>query len=168
MRRITCVVAILLAAGPAAQAQMPAGPSSLQKTYGDWTVACITQEAVRRCAMAQRLVQQDGRQVAAAEFSLADEGISGVLVLPFGLALESGVVLAVDGAPLASARFSTCLPGGCLVEVSVTPEAAADLVAGVQFEIEAIANDSEDRVQIILPLAGFTEARDRLLQLAAP
>jgi len=106
MRRITCVLAILLATGPAAQAQMPVGPSSLQETYGDWTVACLTQETIRRCAMAQRLVQQDERQVVAAELSLADEGMSGLLVLPFGLALERGVALAVDGAPLASARFS--------------------------------------------------------------
>jgi len=36
---IACLVAILLAAGPAVQAQMPVGSSSLQETYGDWTVA---------------------------------------------------------------------------------------------------------------------------------
>ena len=168
MARIALVVAMLLATGTAAPAQMPAGPSSLQETYGDWTVACITQEAVRRCAMGQRLLQPDGRQVAAIEFSLADEGMSGLLVLPFGLALERGVVVAVDGAPLAPARFSTCLPGGCLVALSVMPDATSRLDAGADFEIEAIANDSSDRVRFTLPLAGFTEALERLKQLATP
>ena len=78
------------------------------------------------------------------------------------------MVVAVDGAPLAPARFSTCLPGGCLVALGVMPDATSRLDAGADFEIEAIANDSSDRVRFTLPLAGFTEALERLKQLATP
>ena len=48
------------------------------------------------------------------------------------------------------------------------PDATSRLDAGADFEIEAIANDSSDRVRFTLPLAGFTEALERLKQLATP
>ena len=41
------------------------------------------------------------------------------MVLPFGLALDHGVVLQVDdGAPGPVLRFRTCLPAGCVVPLS--------------------------------------------------
>ena len=121
MARIAFVVAMLLATGTAAPAQMPAGPSSLQETYGDWTVACITQEAVRRCAMGQRLLQPDGRQVAAIEFSLADEGMSGLLVLPFGLALERGWLLPSMARRLHRHDSVHAFPGAALLRWASCP-----------------------------------------------
>ncbi|WP_349371619.1 invasion associated locus B family protein [Salinarimonas sp.] len=148
------------------KAQAPAAPSSLQETYGDWTVACATRAGARRCVMAQRLVQQDGRQIAGIELAETDVGLSGMLVMPFGLLLDEGTALSVDGALLTQARFSTCLPGGCLVPLVLDPVAVSRLAGGERLEIAATANETREPFGLGMSLEGFSAARERLSELA--
>lgn len=164
--RCAIAFATLIAASTLAQAQTPAGPSSLQETYGDWIVACVSREGSRRCVMAQRLQQQDGRQVAAMELAPAGDGLSGMLVMPFGLAFDEGVTLAVDGGALAERRFSTCLPGGCLVPLSAEAGDVSRLAAGERLEIAAVANETGEPVELAMSLSGFAAAHERLAELA--
>src|SRR5262245_5086988 len=89
---------------------LPGGASSLQETYQDWSLACQgSPKAV--CAVSQQQTQQNGQRVLAVELRKgADGGVSGNLVLPFGLLLDAGATLQIDdGQPRAPLRFSTCL-----------------------------------------------------------
>lgn len=66
-------------------------------------------------AVSQVQVNSQNRQrVLSVELTAREGGAaaSGTLVMPFGLALDQGVVLSIDeGEPLPPLRFSTCLPG---------------------------------------------------------
>jgi len=150
-----------------AQTAVPPGPSSLQETYRNWNVVCVQQEAQRRCVLAQQLSQQDGRRVLAFELSTDDgvETATGMLVLPFGLALDEGVTLTVDDAAPERVRFSTCLPVGCLVPLTLAAPALAQLRAGRALNLAVAASDTGDVVEFTISLDGFGAAFARLLKL---
>ncbi len=146
----------------------PGGPSSLQETYQDWRVVCVQQEAQRRCAMSQQLAQQDGRRILALELSTdtGGETATGMLVLPFGLALDEGVTLTVDDAAPEGLRFRTCLPVGCLVPLTLTASALEQLRNGNALKIAAAASDTGQPVSFAISLGGFSAALTRLVALS--
>ncbi|WP_204307255.1 invasion associated locus B family protein, partial [Enterobacter hormaechei] len=86
--------------------------SSLQEAHGDWVVGCAVQGNAKRCGLTQEQTNQQTRQrVLAMELTLVGDRIEGVLLLPFGLVLDQGVVLQIDELPQGQAlRFRTCLP----------------------------------------------------------
>src|SRR5262245_19379174 len=97
---------------------LPGGASSLTETHGDWTVACALQDKALRCGLSQQQSDPKSRQrMLAVELALAADGkADGALVLPFGLALDKGVVPRIDdGKPMQTLPFRTCLPAGCIV-----------------------------------------------------
>jgi invasion protein IalB len=148
---------------------LPGGATSLNETHGSWTVVCRTAEGAVRCAMTQTQVSGENRQrVLAIELSAAEasNATNGVLVLPFGLQLESGIVLSIDEAEiLPRLRFSTCLPAGCLVPLSFNGDAITTLRAGTALSVKAAANDSGQEVNFSISLSGFTSALNRIAEL---
>ncbi|WP_127144325.1 invasion associated locus B family protein [Pelagibacterium montanilacus] len=148
---------------------LPGGANSLNETHGDWTVACVAPEGVARCAMTQTQVQGESRErVLAIELTTADggDGVTGLLVLPFGLNLDAGITLAIDEATeLDPRRFSTCLPAGCLVPIAFDGNAYARLRAGTTVMVRANANGSTPEVTFTVSLNGFASASSRLDQL---
>lgn len=149
---------------------LPGGATSLNETHGDWTVTCRAAEGAVRCAMTQIQVRGENRErVLAIELTAteADEAVSGVLVLPFGLSLEDGIRLSIDeSAELDPRRFSTCLPGGCLVSLSFDGNAFAMLRAGTTMTVSAIASGSAQEATFTISLAGFASGLNRLGQLS--
>jgi invasion protein IalB len=162
-------LAAMLATAAQAQTAVPAGPSSLQETYRDWSVVCVQQEAQRRCAMTQQLSQQDGRRVLALELSTdaGGETATGLLVLPFGLALDEGVTLTVDEAAPERLRFRTCLPAGCVVPLTLDAPALMQLRTGKALNLSVAASDTGDAVEFKISLDGFDAAFARLVGLSA-
>src|SRR5690606_21603663 len=77
---------------------LPGGASSIQETFGAWTVSCRIVEARKACTFSQaRGNQQTGQRSLAIELKPPAEGkTEGVLVLPFGLSLAAGIKLALD------------------------------------------------------------------------
>lgn len=148
---------------------LPGGATSLNETHGDWTVACRAAEGAVRCAMTQTQVNGENRQrVLAIELTAAEAGnaTNGMLVLPFGLQLDSGVVLSIDEAEfLPPLRFSTCLPAGCLVPLSFNGDAITTLRAGTALSVKAAANDSGQEIAFSISLSGFTSALNRIAEL---
>lgn len=120
--------------------------------------------------MTQTQVSGENRQrVLAVELSAAEGGnaANGVLVLPFGLRLDAGARLAIDEtAPLADARFSTCLPAGCLVPLAFDAATVAVLKAGAALGITVTANDSGQELAFSVSLSGFASALARVAELA--
>ena len=111
---------------------MPGGASSLQETYDDWQVNCRAVSGAKDCSMIQTQTRQDGQRMLAVELQVkSGGGASGILILPFGLGLDAGAALALDdGPPSAAARFSTCLPAGCVVPLAFD----AKMVAALRFQ----------------------------------
>jgi len=146
---------------------LPGGATSLNETYKDWRVACAQQGMTKRCVMSQIQAQQNGQRVLAMELNAPSaNAVSGTLVLPFGLALDSGVAFQIDDKPAMQAiRFRTCLPGGCLVNVNFDAATLVTLRAGAALKIKATA-DGGAAAPFSISLQGFGTALDRVAELS--
>ncbi|MFC5384645.1 invasion associated locus B family protein [Aquamicrobium segne] len=163
--------AVLLLGGvsTAAAQGLPGGATTLSETHGDWTVACTTPDGTVRCAASQVQINSQNRQrVLSVELTATEGGsaTSGTLVMPFGLALDQGVVLSIDeGDFLPPLRFSTCLPAGCLVPLAFDAASVTALRAGTAVSVTVIANDSGQELSFSVSLSGFSSALNRLTEL---
>jgi len=154
-------------AGGAAASTLPGGASSLNETYKDWRVTCVQQGATKRCALSQTQVQQNGQRVLAIELAApSGNTVTGTLVLPFGLALDSGIAFQIDEKPpMQPVRFRTCMPGGCIVNVSFDAPTLVALRAGAALKIKATA-DGGAAAPFSISLQGFGTALDRVAALS--
>lgn len=164
--RLLFAALALLTMTPAAAAGLPGGASALSETHGDWTVRCEVAGEALTCALQQRQTdRQSGQQILALDLRPAEAGLTGLVVLPFGLSLVQGIGLAVDElAPLSRLPFRTCLPQGCLVDLDLGPEVLAQLRGGTTLHIESIA-DGGSNAPFSVSLNGFASALDRAAQL---
>lgn len=146
---------------------LPGGASSLNETYKDWAVTCVQQGTTKQCAMSQVQTQQNGQRVLAMELTAPNGNtVSGTLVMPFGLALDSGVTFQIDDKPaMQPIRFRTCVPGGCLVNVSFDAATLVTLRAGAVLKVKAVA-DGGAATPFSISLQGFGTALDRVAALA--
>lgn len=164
---LASIMAGVLLSGVPAWAQqpvsaLPGGASALQETYQDWSLSCQRQPQAS-CAISQQQVQQSGQRVLAIELRRSgDGGLTGSLVLPFGLSLDAGVALQVDeAAPQTPLRFSTCLPAGCLVPIIFDAETMSVLKGGTALKIKVQSLDEKD-ITLPISLKGLAAAIDRL------
>ncbi|MCB8822808.1 invasion associated locus B family protein [Microvirga rosea] len=150
-------------AASANASSLPGGASSLSETYKDWRVACTHEGTAKRCVLSQAQAQQNGQRVLAIELSApSGNAVSGMLVLPFGLALDSGVSYQIDEKPvIPPMRFRTCLPIGCLVPVSFDASTLAALRTGTALKLKATA-DSGAAAPFSISLQGFATTLDRV------
>jgi len=155
------------AASTAAPATLPGGATSLQETFGDWQVGCVVQGPVKRCALTQEQINQQSRQrVFAIEISIAGDKLEGILLMPFGLMFDRGVILQIDEQPAQPAlKFRTCLPGGCLVPLSLDTKIVGALRVGSALKARASADGGTDQLYTI-SLKGFGQALDRVSVLS--
>lgn len=153
----------------ASAATLPNGASSITETFGDWTVNCAIQNDQKVCATSQAQGNsQTGQQVFAIELYGTQQGaLDGVLILPFGLDIQSPVTLKVDEQALGSeAKFTTCMPGGCIVPVVFTPDELGALKRGTTLTVAArSASAAAGPAEFSVSLSGFTVALGRVDQL---
>ena len=164
------VAALVAARGMKTEAQtssLPGGASSLSETYGSWRVGCVQNGPTKRCLLSQIQARQNRQRVLAIELDApAGNAVSGTLVLPFGLALESGVTFQIDEKPtMRPIRFRTCLPAGCLADVAFDGPTLAALRAGAILKVKATA-DGGAAMPFAISLQGFGTALDRIGVLA--
>ncbi len=148
-------------------ATLPGGASSLQESYQNWQVVCTQRESAKQCAMSQQQVSRQNQQrVLLVELTPTKDKLEGVLVLPFGLALEKGASLQIDdgtvGQPL---RFRTCLPAGCIVPLKFGAGMLANLQHGTAIKIKVVSDGGEE-TPLSVPLKGFSEAYSRVTALS--
>lgn len=153
--------------GGAAASGLPGGASLLNETYKDWVVACQVANSAKRCVMSQQQKQQNGQRVLAIELAApTGNTVSGTLILPFGLALDSGVTFQVDDKPaMPPLRFHTCVPAGCLVPVTFDAPTLVGLRAGTALKVKATA-DGGAAAPFSISLQGFSTALDRVEALS--
>jgi invasion protein IalB len=150
---------------------LPGGATTLRETHGDWAVSCVSapQNGApgKVCTFSQEQANGQSRQrVLAVELRPTGSSAEGTLVLPFGLALEQGAQLQIDeGQVQAPLRFRTCVPAGCLVNLSFDDKALEALRKGSSLKIRVAAEGGRE-VTLAVSLRGFAGALDRTKALA--
>ncbi len=177
---VIAITALPLGAVDRAGAQ-EAAPSALSETYQDWVVECATAQTEQKegekhagkrvCQISQSLLQANSRErVLTIAFVVPSDGkggLSGSIVAPFGLDLQSGIKLRVEKETLLNGSFKTCLPQGCLAPLTADDKVEQALRDSAKLLVEMTAADSGQRVDLSVSLKGFSQSLDRLKTLAA-
>ncbi|MAM11396.1 MAG: invasion protein [Rhizobiaceae bacterium] len=167
-RRLAAIVTtafLCVASFSPASATLPDGASSLSETYQDWRVECVSNGDADRCVMVQvQVAQEGGQRVISVELNApAADQAQGVVVMPFGFALAQGVTLSIDAETDGPKfGFSTCLPQGCFVPVSIDANMLDRLKSGGTLHIRGMPINGNEMVDYPISLKGFTAAFNRL------
>jgi invasion protein IalB len=156
------------AATPPGQ-QLPNGASSISETYGELTVNCRLLEGQKQCLLAHAQGNsQTGQRYFALELKTPKDGkTEGTILMPFGLKLDSGVVLKLDDKDLNQGlHFSTCLPQGCLVPVSLPAATTDAMKKGKTLTVASLNQANGEVVTFNVPLDGFAAATARVADLS--
>jgi invasion protein IalB len=140
--------------------RLPNGASSITEIYGDWGVDCRLVHGQKRCLLLYfQADTQTMRRVFEIKLRTPSDGrLAGMILMPFGLKLDSGVVLKLDDKDLGEGlRFLTCVPLGCLLPVSF-PTAAVNAMKTAKALTVASLNLSGGE------LVTFTVSLDGLLR----
>jgi invasion protein IalB len=156
-------------AAPASPSAAPAAPASapgLSEAFESWSVNCVQKDPAKRCGVSQTQVAKNGQRLLAIEFPTpSGDALTGILVLPFGLSLEAGVNLQIDGRAIGKPlRFQTCLPVGCIVPLNFDATTVAFLRGAKTLEVKSVA-DGGEAGSFTVSLQGFSAALTRLVQL---
>ena len=165
--------AVSIPIGPRSQTsavavQLPKGASAISETYGDWIVKCLVDNGSRLCTLSQsQLSKETNQQVFAIELLPRDGKTEGNMLVPFGLKLDAGAILKLDGKDLEQARFSTCTAQGCLLPVSF-PMVVTETMSRAKILTVAVQNISNGQAIVVtVPLNGFAAALERTIQLGS-
>ena len=121
--------------------------------------------------MSQELLNADtGQRILAMALpaTTSPTGANALIVAPFGLKLDEGISIKVDGEALLEAPFQTCLPVGCLVQLTLEAGHLGRLGAGATATVVMTAVDGGDLLSLDLPLEGFAEAYEQLTTALGP
>ena len=149
---------------------LPDGATSLTETHDTWQLNCIDEDAAVICAISQAQIDNNsGQQFLAIELRPDGAGgLSGALVLPFGLALGQGITLKIDEQETSVALgFSTCLPVGCIVPIGFANEAIDAISTANKLNLTATISDSGEPINLSVNLSGFQSANTRMANLLA-
>ena len=152
-------------AGPAV---WPAGADTVTETDGEWTTSCARAEArVAYMVMQTQGDKSTGRRQFAFELRTPKEGrAEGVILMPFGLAIEPGVSFKLDDATLGKGAFYvSCTAEGCLVPISFPTLATDAMKTGKALVVTGKKAGNDEAVTITLPLGGFAAAFNRAAAL---
>lgn len=147
---------------------LPGGASTLTETFEDWTVSCSSGNGSTQCVVSQTQMQKNGQRVLDVRLSpVADkEGNNASLTLPFGLEFARGVTVQLDdGKPGKPLSFKTCLPGGCIVPLSLDKTMTDAMRKGTALKLTASSTQNTD-VSLVVSMKGFGAALDRATALA--
>ncbi|UCI09057.1 invasion associated locus B family protein [Mesorhizobium sp. B1-1-8] len=148
-------------------ATLPNGASSLQETYQDWQLACGIQDNARVCMVSQDQTQKNGQRLLALELRPgAKGGMTGTLLLPFGILFDPGVTAEIDDQPpVGPLKFRTCLPNGCIALFPVDRALAQKLKAGTALKL-TVTTAADTKLSFPVSLKGLGPALDRAAALS--
>jgi invasion protein IalB len=149
--------------------QLPNGASSISETFGEWTVACRVADGQKQCGIAHAQGNtQTGQRVFMIELRTPKDGkTEGMILMPFGVKLDSGVILKVDDKDLSQGlRFSTCIPQGCLVPVSLPTAATETMKRAKTLTVASLNSGSGEVMAFSVPLEGFAGGTARAVELS--
>ncbi|MNJ20213.1 Invasion associated locus B (IalB) protein [compost metagenome] len=144
--------------------------AQLREVHDNWILACATQTVDGVVGQQGVLIQeqthtQSNQRVLSIELWPEGEQFKGALILPFGLALQEGVILRVDEGVPFTRPFRTCLAAGCVVDLEFDEGVSAQLRVGETLRVTVVTADIGKEVAFAIPLKGLCSAHDRLLGL---
>lgn len=153
-------------AAPGMIATLPGGASSINDIYGSWTLSCLADAGGAQCAVTQvQIDQQSQQRLLSAEMARTESGAEGIALLPFGLDLDAGVSVQLGSDAAQEARFSTCVPGGCILPLTLD---AAALSGTDTLTLTATIHDAGgEALNFAIPLNGLAQALERKDQVLA-
>ena len=160
-----------LAGQPAAvtpPAQLPNGASSVNETYGNWTINCRLIDGQKQCLLMQTQGNSQTKQrLFEIELQTPRDGkMDGTILMPFGLKLDSGALLTLDEKDFGPGlRFSTCVPQGCMLPVSWQTAAVDALKKAKTLIVASLNVDNGEVVAFNVSLDGFASAIARIEEL---
>jgi invasion protein IalB len=157
------------ASAPAKGAAWPAGASSVSESYGDWTVSCTRPKDQSLCIVVQSQGDsKTGQRKFGLELSTPRDGRSdGVVLMPFGLAIEAGVTFKLDEQALGKgAPYSSCTAEGCMVPISFPTLATDGMRNAKVLTVIGQKPGGTEPATITVPLEGFPKAFDRAVALS--
>lgn len=157
------------AAVAAPVAAWPTGATSVSESYGDWTVSCVRPEAKVNCIVVQSQGDsKTGRRKFGFELSVPKDGrAEGVILMPFGMAIDPGVTFKLDEQALGKgAPYSTCTAEGCLVPISFPTLATDGMRNAKNLTVTGQKSGNNEPAAIVVPLVGFPQAFDRAVALS--
>lgn len=152
-----------------AVAVLPNGASSINETYGEWTVDCRILDRQKQCVLSQ---VQGNKETGQRRFGIElrpsrDGKTEGTVLMPFGLNLDAGALLKLDDKDLGKGlRFSTCVPQGCLLPVSFPTVATDAMRKATKLVVASLNLSSSEPVTFNISLDGFSAALTRTTELA--
>lgn len=164
----TAAPAATPAAAPA-HAAWPTGASTVSESYGDWTMTCTRPGEKVICIVAQSQGDsQTGRRKFGFELQTPANGRSeGIVLMPFGLAIEPGVTFKLDEQILGKgAPYTACSQDGCFVPISFPTLALDGMRTAKKLIVTGQKSGSSDPAAITVPLEGFSQAFDRAVALS--
>ncbi|PYD68109.1 invasion-associated locus B family protein [Komagataeibacter swingsii] len=145
---------------------LPGGATSINESYQDWRVICQQTNKQASCVMVQQLMEQKThKMIMNMELSPDPRGVHGVILLPFGLELDKGVIIKADNTPLGQpVTFKTCLPSGCIAPLSFDASALNHLKSTKTLQIATVSVRGQN---VIFPVSmnGFSNALGRINQI---
>lgn len=160
MRRTASITGLLLAVllGPAAQHAAVAQETSA------WAVACDKGADGKRgdCAAVQAVAARGDRsRVIRVAVRRPAGGEAAIMVtVPVRTFLPPGTTLKVDGAKLTQTAYQICDEKGCYAGLPADAATVKALKKGRTLSVE-FYNAGRKRIELRLPLRGFTEAFDK-------
>lgn len=154
----------LLAASAAATAQdAPTTPAT------PWIKVCNTNPDTNQeiCVVTQELRAETGQPIAVVTLQQSQEsGKYGVgVVVPIGFVLPPGIAISVDGAKVATAQYTICIPPAnnqasvCLAQAGVNEDFVTALKRGNKLSL-VMVNPQNKQIPIEMSLAGFSKTFD--------
>lgn len=135
--------------------------------FGDWHVRCFAAKQTAPCDMIYAVYRQatSARVVSVSILYSPDRKTFMVqIAVPLGIAVQKGVVIAMDDARSAAMQVRRCDGLGCYVEGPADPALIAALAAhdGRKARL-AVVGDNGKAVALPLSLNGFAQAKGALL-----
>ncbi len=132
-----------------------------------WQLVCKQEQ--KSCHMVSYLHSKKQKIISAVSLTnkMAKNGSEitvGLIQLPLGLHIPSGVKFRIDKNRATNAKLIDCLPKGCRAIISITPKLLTGLKEGNKAHIIIKDSKSHKVITMNYPLNGFTQAWSSMLK----
>lgn len=165
-RAAALVLLLAAATAQAAAAQQAPGPApdrNIEAGETPWQVSCTPQGegATVACSMIKSLTIGEAKTVVAQAAVVAGEPLALRFLAPHGMSLPDGLSISVDGRTLATAPYTTSLPGGAIAVIELTPDLEGALAGGRLLRVEGVQNNGSP-LAFEMSLTGFAASLEKL------
>ena len=147
----------------------PPGALAITETYGDWTLTCSRPETSTACMLSQSQGDnKTGKRLFAFELRTPKDGrAEGLILMPFGLAIEPGITFKLDDSVLGKgAPYVSCSQEGCVVSISFPMLATDAMRTAKTLQVIGVKPGTNEPQPIAVPLGGFAAVWDRAIAFA--